>query len=716
MIGGGAAAGLVVAYALLPHARVTNLPAAEGEHVFGPWIKIGNDGHITVAIPQCEHGQGVFTALAQVVADELGADWRTIGVEPAPEAAAYVNPIAAEALFGPNGGWRHFVDPDPVMMTGGSSSIRQFEAPLKQAATAARVLLCRAAARQWATDWTGLATEGGFVVHGNQRLRFGELAEAASRESLPGGALPARASENRLVGVRAPRLDAPAKVDGSVNYAGDIRLPDTVFAAIRHAPVGALKLTSVDRAAAERVRGLKSIVTTDHWVAAVADNWWAANRALAALEPKFAGTAPLIDSAGIDRALAAAIDAPGVRVASGGDIDGVFSAGQLLRGEYRIGTGLHAAIEPVGATASFADGKLIVWAATQAPAATRAAVLRATGLADGAVVLHPVMAGGSFGAALDSAAAEQAAILAQRLGKPVQVMWSRAESLMTPPPRPPAIARLHAKIGAGGIILGWKASIATPALGHELAARVRGDNALVRGLHGSGDPVAVDGAATPYGLSAWAVEHHPADIGIPAGWWRSGAHFATCFATESFLDEIAHRAGVEPLSYRIAMLGGDVRLARCLSTVAALGGWQGGVPGSGQGIACHRFRDSRIALMVEAEMDGTTPRVDRMVAAVDCGRMINPDLVLQAIEGGLIFGLAAAVGASTSFHDGRAGVRGFRDLNLPRLSNCPDITVELLESDAAPGGASELAVPVVAPAIANALAAASGSRHRRVPL
>ncbi|MGK6320779.1 molybdopterin cofactor-binding domain-containing protein [Sphingomonas sp. DT-204] len=715
LIGGGAAAGLVVAYALWPRAHVVNLPAAEGETVFAGWIKIGTDGHVTVAVPQCEHGQGVYTALPQIVADELGADWRTVGVEAAPESGLYANPLAAEVLFGPDTGWRHLLDGEAPMLTAGSSSVRRFEAPLRRAGALARALLMKAAAGRWDADWRTLRTEAGFVVRGNERLRFGELAAEAARESLPGD-IPPRDGQARLAGTPAPRLDAPAKVDGSANFAGDIRLPGMVFAAVRHGPVGASRLVRVDRRGAERVPGMLHIVEHERWVAAVANTWWAANRALEALDPRFETPAPLVDSAAIDRALAEALARPGERVAGEGDLPAVFSNAHVVSAEYHVGAGLHAAIEPVTATASYEDGKLILYAATQAPQATRAAAARAIGIAPERVVLHPMMAGGAFGANLESEAVAQAALLTRRLGKPVQLGWSRAESLMRPPPRPPARLRMLARLGAEGGILGWQAAVAAPSLGHELAERLGGAGPIARALHERGDAVAVDGAAPAYRLPAWAVDHHPAEIGIPSGWWRSGGHFATCFATESFVDELANAAGTEPLSYRISMLGAEPRLARCLTTIASLGGWQGGVPGSGQGVACHRFRGSRIALMVEAGMDGGRPRVDRMVAAVDCGRVINPELVLQAIEGGLIFGLAAATGASTGYTAGRADARSFRDLRLPRLADTPDITVELIESDAEPGGVSELGVPVVAPALANAIASLSGNRYRRLPL
>ncbi|HWK35021.1 molybdopterin cofactor-binding domain-containing protein, partial [Sphingomonas sp.] len=397
LIGGGATVGLVVAYALWPRAAGVRLPAADGEIVFDGWIKIGTDGHVTVAIPQCEHGQGVYTALPQIVADELGADWRTVGVEAAPESGFYANPLAAEALFGSGDGWRHLFDRTAPMLTAGSSSIRRFEGPLRQAGAVARALLMKAAARRWGADWRTLQADAGLITNGKDVLRFGELAAEAARERVPRD-IPARATDARLAGTPAPRLDAPAKVDGSANFAGDVRLPGMVFAAVRHGPVGDSRLVGIDRQAAERISGMRHVVENTGWVAAVADNWWAANRALTALRPRFETPAPLVDSAAIDRALADALGRPGERVAGEGDVADAFRGGHVLRAEYHVGTGLHAAIEPVTATASYQDGKLVLWAATQAPQAVRAAAARAIGIAVDNVVLHPMMAGGSFGA------------------------------------------------------------------------------------------------------------------------------------------------------------------------------------------------------------------------------------------------------------------------------------------------------------------------------
>ncbi|HEY0622011.1 xanthine dehydrogenase family protein molybdopterin-binding subunit [Sphingomonas sp.] len=722
LIGGGAGIGLVLAWAVWPRAYLPNLSVRDKETAFGAWLKIAENGQVTVAIPQCEYGQGVFTTLPQLVADELGADWRMVGVEQAPLNPLYANALGFAELFPgvlPERLERSWAERNAVMLTGGSTSMRGFEAPLRAAGAGARALLCKAAARRWGVDWQECDTANGHVVHGQQRLRFGELAADAAGEEVPGD-LPLREGDTgRLTGTPAPRLDAPGKVDGSANFAADIRLPGMVFAALRQGPVGTVKLAAIDEAAAQKVPGTLHIVKNEMWVATVANNWWAANQALEAINPRFE-VAGQIESETIQAALDAALDGEGERMAAAGDLSAAFKGARVVTAEYRVGLALHAAIEPMCATAVWEDGRLRLWLPTQAPGFACDTVARVLGIGASDVVIHPVLAGGSFGQNLEHQVAAQAALIAREVKKPVQLMWSRGETCVQDRFRPPAAARMTARLGTNGSVSGWLAKIAAPNTGHELARRLTGGGGAIGvGLAtaGIGDASAVAGARPPYRIPALAIDHHPADIGVPTGYWRSGAHSYTAFFTESFIDELAHVADVEAFSFRIAMLGGEPRLARCLSTVTSLGGWQGGLPGSGQGLACHAFAGSYIAVMAEASVGGDQRvQVDRLIAAVDCGRVANPSVVEQQIEGGLIFGMAAALGATTGFTASRPDARSFRDLDLPRLADCPQIMVELIASDADPGGASELAVPPVAPAIANALYAATGVRLRQLPL
>ncbi|WBH17889.1 molybdopterin cofactor-binding domain-containing protein [Sphingomonas radiodurans] len=724
LVTGGAGLGLAVAWAVWPRSYVVDLAPAAHETQLGAWLKIAESGQITIAVPQAEHGQGVYTTLPQIVADELGADWRTIGVEAALLSPLYANPLAADVLFGstraPTAGAREHWVRSAMMLTGGSTSVRMFEGTLRQAGAAARVLLAKAAAARWGIEPEACETRDGFVISGNRRLRFGDLAAAAAGQELP-AELPLRiGDEGRLSGQPLPRLDAPAKVDGSANYAADVRLPDMVFASIAQGPVGGTsRLVRADKAAADRVRGVVGVIENPRWIAAAANNWWAANRAIAALAPRFETRGRLADDAAVAGALDAALGGEGHRVAEIGDVAAVLR-GDVMHADYTIGLGIHAALETPTATAWWHADRLELWIPTQAPGLARAAAARAIGVSERAVTIHPMLVGGSFGQALEHDAVEQAAILAVSLRRPVQLTWSRREAILHDRFGAPVKARMAARLSTDGRIIGWHAKLATPATGAALAARLMPSDPLIgaeRLLPAAADGYAMSGAVPPYRLAALAIDHHPAAIDVPVGHLRGQADRANAFATECFIDELAHRAGAEPMSFRIGMLGHDAALARCLTTAASLGGWDGGRAGSGQGLACHAMAGSRIAVLAEAQFDGAgRPRVDRIVAAVDCGRAINPDIVRQQIEGGIVLGLGLATGAGLQFTDGIAGVRSLGELRLPRLADTPEITVELIPSGADPGGVSDLGVCAVAPAIANALAAATGNRLRSLPL
>ncbi len=726
LVGGGLGAGLLIAWSAWPRHYAPNLVAAPGETLFNAWLKIGEDGHVTVAVPQAETGQGVYTSLPQILADELGADWRTIAVEAAPINALYANSLiageAAEALVPvlPDGLAGEYARRSGLMVTAGSTSIRAFEQPLRDAGAAARVLLCKAAGARWDSPWESCDTRAGFVMLDDKRLRFGELAAEAATFSLP-DPLPYRvATEYRLTGRSLPRLDLPAKIDGSANFAADIRLPGMVYAAVRQGPIGDSRIVHIDKPAADKVIGMLSIVENPGWVAAVATNWWAANKALTALAPRFETPGPLVDSAALEAALEAALDGDGQRLEKRGDLPASFGGATIHVADYSVAPAAHAALEPMTATADWSRDMLELWMPTQAPGRARAAVARALGIGVDRVASHPMMVGGGFGRALESDAAVQAAIIARSLKRPVQLVWSRVEDIIHDRFRAPAHARMAARLRQDGRVDGWLAKISAPATGRALARRLldgEGGARAVLAVAGGADRSAISGAVPPYAIAHLAIDHHPADIGIPTGYWRSGADSYTAFFTECFIDELARVAQIDPFSYRMSMLGGAPRLARCLSTASALGGWQGGGAGTGQGIACHSSRGSHVAVVAEAHVSAAQKIVvDRIVAVADVGRQINPDLVRQQIEGGIVFGMAAALGASPGFADGLTEARTLRDLALPILADMPDISVQLIASDAPSGGAREIAVPPVAPAIANALHAASGRRLRDLPL
>ncbi len=397
----------------------------------------------------------------------------------------------------------------------------------------------------------------------------------------------------------------------------------------------------------------------------------------------------------------------------------MFEGATILASEYQVDAGLHLALEPLCATARVTDDGAEIWMATQAPGLARAAIADALGLPERAVTLYLLHAGGSFGRKMDWDAGVQAALLARDMGRPVQLLWSRLEDVVQDRPSAPAHARMAAKLGRNGAIEGWLAKVAAPCALTQTWARIV-DGALPHAAAADAADkatrLAVAGMAPPYAIPNWAVDHFPTDVGLPLGFTRGNAHLHGAFFTESFVDELAHLSGMEAMSFRIQMLGGNPRLAHCLSTAASMGGWQGGIAGSGQGISAHMMDGAYAAIMVEAAMNGDKLSVSRIVAAVDAGDHVNPDIARQQIESGLVYGLAYAMGTSVPYERGLPTRAILGRMNLPRLADIGEVTVELMRSTADPAGVSDLAAPLVAPAIANALYTWTGQRLRSLPL
>ena len=582
LIGGGVGAGLLIAWAAWPRRYEPNLRAAPGEAIFNAYLKIGNDGRVVVAVPQSELGQGVYTSLPQILADELGADWRTVSVEPAPISPIYANrllveDIAAEAVppaLRGIGGWavREYATRSGLMLTAGSTSIRAFEAAMREAGAAGRALLSKAAADRWDVDWESLDTRAGFVVRGKDRISFGELADAAAAHDLPKH-LPVRGgNEHRLAGQPLPRLDLPSKVDGSAQYACDIRLPNMVYASVRQGPAGDARLVRADRTAAGKVPGVVALIEQPGWIGAVATNWWAANRAVERMAPRFETYGPLIGSGEVDAVLARALDGgEGSRLFSRGDADAVIDGaaqggGKVFRARYQVGLAPSAPLETLAATVRITGDRVEVWAPTQAPGFARAAAARAAGVSEAQVTLYRTLIGGGYGRKLETQAIEQAVIMTLQVKRPVQLVWSRIEETMHDGFRPPARAQLTASLTQTNIIAGWRARIAAPSTVAEVSGRLHGGKP---GPQDDSEEAAVAGAVPPYAIGAVAVDHLPAAVGVRTGIWRSGAHSYTGFFTECFIDELARQAKIEPLSFRMQMLGDNPRLARVLSTAAA---------------------------------------------------------------------------------------------------------------------------------------------------
>jgi|GEM_PF-118815 len=760
LIAGAAGGGIVAVWALMPRDYPVPLPATEGEQAFNAWLKVGRDGVVTVAVPQLEMGQGVTTLLPRIAAQELGADWRQVAVEPAPISAAYADPVLAahwSGLWSSN--WLGLADdPDDylverhaeterLMATADGTGLAAYELKLREAAAAVRTVLAMAAADRWDVNFEECTAEAGFITHQGKSLRFGELVDEAALltppDPVPLRPDPSSATTPDLIGTGGlmesgwlGRLDGPSKVDGSYPFAADIRIPDLVYAAIAHGPLADSVLDSFDAdandSAARRVIGYLGRVEGEGWLACVANSQWAAEKALGLMKPRFRPGRALPDDSRIEGALDLAMaEGDPVVIHQQADPLPALQGMGVTEASYSFAPQLHGTVETVSATARFADGRLSLWMAAQAPGAARRAAAEAIGIQESDVVLLPTGAGGSFDSRLDISIAREVAAIAFAIGRPVQLSYSRWQEHLRALPLPPARIDCRALVGQQGTIRAWHSRIATPAAARQMHERLENGlrpEAAMEAASGLVDPPALMGHAPPYAIPEMLVDCVPADVGIPVGRLRGNGEIHPCFATESFVDEVARANGEEPLSFRIAMLGNNPRLFACLQGAAQLAGWDGGVDGSSEGLACWQMADPAgradgggyIAVIADARLGssetGGGVEVSSLSAYVDIGRIVDYDLALQQIEGGLIYGMSLALGMAAGFDRGLPRERTLAALNLPGLARMPEINVGFAENDAPPFDPGEIGVVAAPPAIANALRAATGSRYRSMPI
>jgi len=728
LIGTGAVAGLAVGFALWPRSRALNWAAAKDETVINGFVKIGTDGRVVVAVPQAEMGQGVFTSLPQILADELGADWNTVSVEPAPLHPLYANHgMALDQTAGVPESFRGFarwsmgkvIDHFDMQITGGSTSVRGFAPPVRLAGAAAREMLCRAAARQWGVDWRDCDTDNGFVVYKAQRLRFADIAGKAAAEDLPSSPV-LRATPGKLMGKPVQRLDIPGKTDGSARFGLDVRLPGMVYAAVKSGPVGDQKLQRVDHAPAKAMPGVLDVVNGPTWVGVVATTWFGAHTAVEALKPGFEAAAKPA-GAWIEPALRAGLESTeDVTVEKVGDVAALLGKPGMVQAVYTVPFLAHAALEPMNATARIDGDSCEIWAPTQSVTLTTWAVAKALGIADDAVTVHPTLVGGGFGRKIETDVCIQAALLAKAVKRPVQLIWSREEDFAQDKYRPAAAARMRGVLSAGGNgaaprVTAWASRIAVPDVSNSVAGR------NLPAMAGKIKPnaAAVEGSVgLPYDFGAVLAEHVPVDVGVPLGFWRSVGHSFTAFFVESFVDELAHAAGADPGEFRLAMLKDQPRHAAVLRAALQAAGPLGPVDVNvARGVALHESFGSIVAEVAEVVCKpGTDPHVRRVVAAIDCGPVVNPDGVRAQVEGAILFGLAAALKGAMTFDGGHAVQSNFDTAPVLMLAEAPAIEVIIVPSTAPMGGVGEPGTPPIAPAVANAIFAATGKRHRDLPI
>lgn len=726
LIGGAVGTGLVIGFLAWPRSPVLNVPTKNDETLLNGWLKIGADGRVVVIVPQAEMGQGVYTSLPLIVAEELGADWKTVSVEPAPLHPIYANTVVTaegadalpEFLHG-IAKWflKKMSERYAVQVTGGSTSVRAFYQSLRIAGASARVLLCKAAARKWDVDWHECDIRDGYVIYRNKQASFSSLAALAVEEELPDEVPLKKSADFTLIGKSPPRVDIPSKVDGSARYGLDVRLPDMMYAAVKGGPVNGAALTKVDRKLVQDQRGAMPVVSGPTWVAVVADSWWRAQSALEKIVPSFdLENVTSVNSITVGQQLDQALREGKARVyEQEQDIQLALEGNSVVQADYRVPFLAHACMEPMNATARIENGIVEVWAPTQSVTIATWAVARVLDLPIDAVSVYPTLVGGGFGRKAEVDAIVQAALIARSIGKPVQVVWSREEDIRQDKFRPAVVSQMKARLDSAGTVFAWHHRLAGPSVSESYSSR-----AIPFLATDEPDPSSVQGAYNlPYDFQARQVEHVAINIPIPSGFWRSVGHSSNAFFVESFVDELALSAGQDPLAFRLKLLKRAPRHAAVLKQVALKANYGAPLPKNhGRGIALHESFDSIVAQVVEVMISGEAELVvKRVTCAIDCGPIIHPDTVIGQMEGSIIFGLTAALMGEITFDKGFPVQSNFDSYPLLPLAQCPQIDVVLMPNDKAPlGGVGEPGVPPVAPALTNAIAAATGVRLRSLPI
>jgi isoquinoline 1-oxidoreductase beta subunit len=691
-----AGAGLVIGFHLPAPGR-SRCAGAAAPFAPNAWVRIGPDDRVQLFVDRSEMGQGVATALPMLLAEELEAEWTKIEIAFAPAAPEYANP-----LFGIQG-------------TGGSTSVRAAWTPLRTAGAAAREMLIAAAAQTWGVPVAECRAERGAVLHpsSGRRLSYGKLATRAATLPVPKDPPLKDPKDWKLLGTRVRRLDTPAKVDGSAQFGIDVKVPGMLVAVVARCPVRGGKLATFDAAAARAVPGVRHVVPISSGVAVVAEGYWPAKTGRDGLRVTWdEGASAAVSSATIAQLFAERSEQPGaVARHDGGDPEAALAAArQRLDAVYELPFLAHATMEPMNCTAHVRADGVDIWVPTQFQ--TGAQQLGATigGVPPERVRVHTTYLGGGFGRRFELDFVQEALETSKAVGAPVKVIWSREDDVQHDVYRPACRHRLRAGLDASGRPAVWTHRIVAPSI----LARVF-PNRVKDGL----DPEAVEGAAAmPYAVPAVHVDYVLADTGIPVGFWRSVNNSFNAFAVESFVDELAHAAGRDPYEYRRALLADQPRHRRVLELAAERAGW--GTPlaaGRARGIAVWKSFESYVAQVAEVSRDADgAPRVHRVVCAVDCGPVVNPDTVAAQMESGIVYGLTAALWGEITIARGRVVQSNFHDYRMLRLAEMPRVEVHIVPSRDAQGGVGEPGTPPIAPAVANAVFALTGKRIRRLPI
>ncbi|MBK8958320.1 MAG: xanthine dehydrogenase family protein molybdopterin-binding subunit [Proteobacteria bacterium] len=682
----------------LDDAAALDAPAT-GDFAPNAFVRIGRDDSVTVIAKHLEMGQGVHTGLATLLVEELDADWAQLRIEAAPADASRYNNLK----------W------GPYQGTGGSSSISNAWLQMREAGAMARALLVSAAAAQWQVDAGEVTVVKGRVRHAASQREsgFGALVDAAARLPLPGEVKLKAPRDFVYIGKSAPRSDGAAKSRGAALYTIDLRLPGMRHAVMLHPPRFGATPAKVDDTAARAVPGVHAVLRFDEGVAVVADSLWVALRGRDALAVEWNDSAALrLDSEAQRQDYRERAARAGQALRNDGDVEAALGAApSVVEATYEVPYLAHASMEPMNCVAQLGEHGCDLWYGAQSLTSDQAKVAALLDIAPTQVRIHQQFAGGSFGRRADIGAGYvlEAVRIARALGdgRPVKLQWTREDDMRGGRYRPAATHALRGALSADGELTAWQQRIVCQSLwgGDGLRA-------------GKVDKTIHEGASDlPYRVTNLCVEAHVADIALPVLWWRSVGHTHTAFAVECFIDELAHAAGKDPVALRRALLRDDPRRLAVLDLAARESGWGTALPaGRGRGIAVHRSFGTWVAEVVEVSTDADGGfKVERVTVAVDCGLAINPDVIRAQMEGGVGYALSAALAGEITLKDGVVQESNFDTYPLLRMSQMPPIEVHIVASEEAPSGVGEPAVPPLAPALANALFAATGKRQRRLP-
>ncbi len=692
------AAGLVIGFVVPTALLAQPAPVRAALPQPNAFLHILPNGDIVVRLSHSEMGQGVWTALPMLIAEELEADWSKIKVEHAPAGAAY-----AHTAFG-------------IQMTGGSTSTASEFERYRQVGAMARVMLMQAAAARFGVPVGRVRAENGFIIAGQQRASYGELAEAAARLTPPTSVTLKHPKDWKLIGQATKRLDTPEKISGRAQFGMDVHFEGLKTALVARVPVFGGKLKRFDGARAMRIDGVRAVVEVPSGVAVVADNYWLAKRGRDALEIEWdLGTNAELDTASLLSEYQRLAGDDGLPAVTQGDVaNALGDAKATIEAEYLVPFLAHAPMEPLNCTVRIGDGECEIWTGTQFQTVDQGAAAKILGIAPEKVVIHTMFLGGGFGRRANPVSdfVSEAVHVAKAAKLPVKTVWSREDDIRGGYYRPMFLHRARIGLDADGMPMAWQHHI----VGESIMAGTPFEPMMVKdGV----DATSVEGIAdSPYlkSIADRRVGLTSPKNGVPVLWWRSVGHSHTAFVMETLIDELAHAARRDPVEYRRKLLADHPRHLATLELAASKSGWGSPTPeGRARGIAVHESFGSFVAHVAEVSIIDRRIHVHRVVCAIDCGMVVNPEGVRAQMESSVAFGLGAALHSRVTFADGRVEQSNFHDYQVLRLHEMPHVDVHIVPSTESPGGAGEPGTPLIAPAVANAVFKLTGKRLRRMP-